>query len=611
MQPKEHTKIRSERIQQLSAELANQIAAGEVIERPASVLKELLENSLDAGSTHIEVVLEQGGIGLIRVQDNGKGIQKEDLQLALSQHATSKIVDLIDLEAISSFGFRGEALASIASVSKCRLISCTLEQEKGWVIEKEGRNLEFTIKPSPRLVGCTIEVRDLFYNTPARRKFLRSERTETYALEEVFKRIALSHPEVTFSLKVSDKTPKRFQRCTSQEAYSRRVSELCGKSFIEKAQYLEAESNGLVLRGWISHQEQLRASADLQFFYVNGRIIRDKVINHAVRQAYQEFSIEGRYPAYLLFLELDPASVDVNVHPTKHEVRFRDARIVHAFLTYALTEALHPKSDSNNGSSAESITSSYKMGEKISHVPSYSLPQPEQTGFSAVPMVAKNHDDDAIEIINKTTLQEKPASQMSVKHPFGTPIAVLPGGLLLLENKDLMSNLITIVDVKALDEFMIQQQLTHLLQEESHADFNQPQIKMSNSDPISKMLLIPYPIKIKQKQDLTFLTPLLKTLGFQWSESGPNHLLLRSIPYCLENLEDSLPILFEKIIGCKTKEALIQCVTKNSCLTKVYTREMATSLLEKGSQYLQTFSADILKKYLKSFSQETLHNALF
>ncbi len=334
------------RIRPLPVSLANQIAAGEVIERPASVLKELLENSLDAKSTQIDIHIERGGIGLIRVQDNGSGICKEDLKLALAAHATSKIESLTDLENVLSYGFRGEALASIGAVSRLQLSSWVPDQEFGWCVQLEGREGTPNLMPVPKRAGTIIEVRDLFYNTPARRHFLRSERTEMAYLEEMFKRVALSQFKVAFKFQQGERLQKRLPICQNAEAEMRRVAMLCGQSFISDAFYIQAESNGLALRGWLGLPKYMRAAADLQYFYVNGRIVRDKVVTHAVRQAYQDVAIPGRFPAYVLYFECDPRAVDVNVHPTKHEVRFREARTVHAFLSYTIQEGLKQEKSS-------------------------------------------------------------------------------------------------------------------------------------------------------------------------------------------------------------------------------------------------------------------------
>lgn len=330
------------RIALLSQRLANQIAAGEVVERPASVVKELLENCLDAGADRIEIDVEQGGTKLIRIRDNGGGIDKEDLGLALSRHATSKIANLDDLENIASLGFRGEALASICSVSRLELISRAADaaEDNAWRVQAEGQEMQTAISPASHPRGTTVEVRDLFFNTPARRKFLRTEKTEFDRLEEVVKRLALSRFDVSFHLRHNQRSIHHLQSAHSDQEKQRRVALVCGPAFVENSVRIDIEASGLRLWGWVSLPTFSRSQADLQYFYVNGRIIRDKLISHAVKQAYQDVLFHGRHPAFVLYLELQPSLVDVNVHPTKHEVRFRDGRLVHDFLFRALHKAL-------------------------------------------------------------------------------------------------------------------------------------------------------------------------------------------------------------------------------------------------------------------------------
>lgn len=330
----------TQRIQRLPPPLANQIAAGEVVERPVSVLKELLENSLDAGAKHIEIDIEKGGIQLIRVRDNGAGIHKDDLSLALSRHATSKIQTQEDLENILTFGFRGEALASIASISRFTLKSAVPHADSGWGIRTEGYGMTLDIVPVAHPCGTTVEIRDLFFNTPARRKFLRSEKTELAHLSELVKRIALSHFQVTMILKHHQKTLSHFQAAFTETEQHQRVADICGKSFLEKALNFEIDHHNMRLWGWTAEPTFSRSQPDLQYLYLNGRIIRDKVITHAVRQAYRDVLFHDRYPAYILFLEMDPHAVDVNVHPTKHEVRFRDQKLVHDFIFRTIEQVI-------------------------------------------------------------------------------------------------------------------------------------------------------------------------------------------------------------------------------------------------------------------------------
>ena len=328
------------RIQLLSPRLANQIAAGEVVERPASVIKELLENSLDSGARRIDVDVEQAGIKLLRVRDDGGGISSDDLPLALARHATSKIRDLEDLERVMSLGFRGEALASISSVARLTLTSRTRDADQAWQVETEGRDMASRVQPAAHPVGTSVEVRDLFFNTPARRKFLKAEKTEFDHLQEVIKRMALARFDVAFHLRHNGKTVLSLHEARDDVSRARRVSAICGPGFLEQALPIEVERNGLKLWGWVGLPTFSRSQADLQYFFVNGRAVRDKLVAHAVRQAYRDVLFNGRHPTFVLFLEVDPAVVDVNVHPTKHEVRFRDGRMVHDFLYGTLHRAL-------------------------------------------------------------------------------------------------------------------------------------------------------------------------------------------------------------------------------------------------------------------------------
>ncbi len=328
------------RIELLTPRLANQIAAGEVVERPASVVKELLENSLDAGSSRIDLDIEKGGVKLIRLRDNGAGILKEDLALALSRHATSKIKILDDLEAVATLGFRGEALASISSVSRLTLTSLAEGQDNGWQVASEGREMQAVVTPAAHPQGTTVEVRDLFFNTPARRKFLRTEKTEFNHLEEVVKRIGLSRFDVALSLRHNGRVIQQLRPAATQVEQERRVAAICGAPFMENAIALDVEASGLRLWGWVGLPTYSRSQADMQYFFVNGRAIRDKLVAHAVRQAYRDVLYNGRHPTFVLYLELNPADVDVNVHPTKHEVRFRDGRLVHDFLFRTLHRGL-------------------------------------------------------------------------------------------------------------------------------------------------------------------------------------------------------------------------------------------------------------------------------
>lgn len=327
-------------IQILPARLANQIAAGEVVERPASVVKELIENSLDAGATRIEIDIEKGGVKLIRIRDNGAGIAKHELALALSRHATSKVSTLEDLEHIMSLGFRGEALASISSVARLTLTSRTAEQSEAWQAMAEGRDMEVKLMPASHPIGTTLEVGDLFFNTPARRKFMRTEKTEFGHIDELIRRIALSRFDVDWLLRHNGKQVRQYRAARLPSQQDKRLAAICGSSFMQTALKVDCEQHGLRLWGWLAMPHGARAQPDVQYTYVNGRMMRDKLLNHAVRQAYGEQLPSDTHGAFVLYLELDASEVDVNVHPAKHEVRFHQARIVHDFIYQVLAQAL-------------------------------------------------------------------------------------------------------------------------------------------------------------------------------------------------------------------------------------------------------------------------------
>ncbi len=326
------------RIHALPTQLVNQIAAGEVVERPASVVKELLENSLDAGASRVEIDIEQGGIKLIRVRDNGSGIFKDDLELALSRHATSKVGTLQELERVSTLGFRGEALPSIASVSRLTLTSREQEADSAWSIS--GSDDLSEPAPAAHPVGTTIEIRDLFYNTPARRKFLKTERTEFTHIDSLLKRMALSRFDVGFVLRHNQREILSLAPAITETERGSRVSQVLGPAFLENSLFVQIDAAGMRLSGWIGNPTFNRSQSDMQYFYVNSRMVRDKVVSHGVRQAYQDVLYHGRHPAYLLFMEMDPAMVDVNVHPAKTEVRFRESRQVHDFIFRTLQRAM-------------------------------------------------------------------------------------------------------------------------------------------------------------------------------------------------------------------------------------------------------------------------------
>lgn len=352
-------------IQILPPQLANQIAAGEVVERPASVIKELVENSLDAGATRVDIEIEKGGSKLIKIHDDGSGIPKEELSLALSRHATSKLSTLDDLDAILSFGFRGEALASISSVSRLTLTSRTAEQSEAWQAYAEGSDMAVKVIPAAHPVGSTVEAVDLFFNTPARRRFLKSDKTEFTHIDEWLKRIALVRGDIHFTLKNNGKVVRNYRPAKTSDQYLQRLAQISGKKFAQQALEVKCEHEGLNLSGYIQSPYFEGPASDTQYFYVNGRLVRDRLVNHAVRQAFAEH-VTGAQASYVLMLELDPHQVDVNVHPAKHEVRFHQSRYVHDFILQALQSALSqvgsPVFSIEDQSNREASSSSYQAG---------------------------------------------------------------------------------------------------------------------------------------------------------------------------------------------------------------------------------------------------------
>lgn len=521
------------KIQILSPRLANQIAAGEVVERPASVIKELIENSLDAGATQLDVEVENGGVKLIRVRDNGSGIGKDDLPLALSRHATSKILNLDDLEAVATLGFRGEALASISSVARLRLTSCAAGQETGWCVEAEGRDMEARLSPAGHPQGTSVEVRDLFFNTPARRKFLRTEKTEYGRVEDVLKRLALSRFAQGFSLKNNGRVVHSWRPATTRPEQERRVAQICGPAFMENSVYLDMDRAGLRLWGWVALPTFSRSQADLQHFYVNGRAIRDKLVSHAIRQAYQDVLYHGRHPAFVLYLELDPANVDVNVHPTKHEVRFRDSRLVHDFLFRSLHQAL---ADVRPGH--EVATSSENLPQTSQPL---TAPSPiEQPGLKLAPQ--RRSDDpgshagiaestgpgyrgssiDAMLAGTKTFA--RPPNVMPVADdndkevipPLGYAIAQLKGVYILAENAHGM----VVVDMHAAHERITYERMKE-----------QQQGQKIQSQP----LLVPQSMAVSEKEAdyAEQFAEIFVRLGFELERAGPESLLIRQLPVIL------------------------------------------------------------------------------
>ena len=410
------------RIHALDARLVNQIAAGEIIERPASMAKELIENALDAGATSIEIEVENAGVKRLKITDNGHGILKHDLAMALSRHATSKIENLTDLEHIATLGFRGEALPSIASVTRLTIQSREQGSDQAWQVSSDGNNVVSEPQPVPHPVGTTIETRDLFYNTPARRKFLRTDNTEFKHLDQVVRRMALSRFDVAFKLSHNGRVILHLPSLKSDDP--RRVKAVCGDNVPDNSVYFDQQREGLRLYGWAGLPGFSRSQADMQYFFLNGRLIRDKTIVHAIRLGYQDVLFHGRHPVYVLYLEMDPAGVDVNVHPTKHEVRFRSSRDVHGFVFRALQKILSASAGEADSVQVDQVSG---MAKPMPINPNATTSLTEQSAFRYQP--------DASDRLTAAQVQEQISSYGAISElafraaPGGSMPTNLPGHL--------------------------------------------------------------------------------------------------------------------------------------------------------------------------------------
>jgi DNA mismatch repair protein MutL len=513
----------------LSPRLANQIAAGEVVERPASVVKEVLENSLDAGATRVDVEVEAGGSKLIRIRDNGSGMAAEDLPLALARHATSKIASLEDLEQVGSLGFRGEALASIGSVSRLTLTSNPADNSSaGNCAVTEGREMDVQLKPAPHPRGTTVEVRDLFFNTPARRKFLRTEKTEFNHLEEVVKRLALSRFDVAFSLRHNGRVLHSLKPGQSQAERQRRVATVCGPAFMEQALYIETDLSQFKLWGWVGLPTFSRSQADLQYFFVNGRIIRDRLVAHAVKQAYRDVLYHGRHPAFVLYLELDPAQVDVNVHPTKHEVRFRDGRAVHNFIFSSLHRALADvRPGDRAGDNALQLEDGMAVDAATGEISSQAAltwgarsSPPVATGFGGYQSPAVPAPGQAMEQVRDYgRLHALPeAGSDEEAPPLGYALAQLKGIYILAEN----ARGLVLVDMHAAHERITYERLKTARASEGIR---------------SQPLLVPAAVAVSQRevQVARAHDELFQRLGMVVEVAGEEALVIRQIPVSLRD----------------------------------------------------------------------------
>jgi len=509
------------RIKVMNELLANQIAAGEVIERPAAVLKELVENSIDAKSTSIQVDVLQGGRELIRVRDDGCGIHVDDILLAVERHATSKVYEYQDLNAVATLGFRGEALASIGAVSRFRINSRTADQDVGVCVKKEGS--EVLQQPVAHPVGTTVEVRDLFYNTPARRKFLKTFKTEFNHIQTLLHRVALGHFSVGFKLTHNSKDVFSVTPARDLPQQERRLATIAGKEFMEHALHIEFNAAGMRLHGWIALPNFTRSQADMQYFYINGRFVRDKVLTHAMRQAYHDVLFHGRFPAYVLYLDIDPTQVDVNVHPTKHEVRFRDGHGVHEFVRKGVSDALTQikpedevltsRSAGINETADSGCVSSFSGGGGgVATV----MPQQQPFGF------AVKEQMQAYSVLHAEQGEVDPQScsqlaESTQEHStLGVAIAQLHEIYILAQNQ----HGLIIVDMHAAHE--------RILYEKMKAEVASQALDC-------QQLLVPMPIDLSREEMRAFelAEADLSALGFELMQSAETQLLLRSAPHYL------------------------------------------------------------------------------
>ncbi len=489
--------------------LVNQIAAGEVVERPVSVVKELVENSLDAGALNITVSLEQGGKNLIRVVDDGSGMVRDDLALALQRHATSKISSLADLEQVATMGFRGEALPSIASVARLDLASRQQSEPHGWAVKvRQGHVSE----PEPHAIqaGSRVEVADLFYNTPARRKFLRTEQTEFSHADLLLRRFALARFDVAFVLEHNGKTVMRHEPADTDARQEKRLAGVFGAEFLPHSMRVHEEQGGLSLRGWVAEPRYNRAQSDRQFFFVNGRAVRDRIIAHAVRKAFQDVLFNGRHPAFVLYFELSPAAVDVNVHPQKQEVRFRDARMVHDFLFSALHRALTVAGAGagmlrpGSGLASPAIAAGYGggRGQPQSQV-NLGLPVSEQIAAYQ-------------QVLAGAGSLSMPATDATEIPPLGFALAQLHGVYILSQN----AAGLVLTDMHAAHERITYERLKS---------------RWSAAGIRSQRLLVPLTVQLSQGEaDLAEVRrEQLAGFGLVFDRSGPESVLLREVPALL------------------------------------------------------------------------------
>ena len=498
-------------IRVLPEQLVHQIAAGEVVERPASIVKELVENSLDAGARSISVEVENGGASLCRVRDDGSGIEPDELVLALARHATSKILRIEDLEAVGTLGFRGEALPSIASVSRVRIVSRPPESPVAQSVAAADGEIQGP-SPQPHPPGTTVEVRDLFFNVPARRKFLRSERTELQQIQRLVERLALSRFDVGFRLSSGKRVLADFPVATGERQQDERVAAVLGEEFLSNALKLQHEGAGLRLRGWFCMPTYARTRADQQFFFLNGRPLRDKLVASAVRLAYRDVLFHGRQPAYVLYLDMDPARVDVNAHPQKLEVRFREPGLVHDFLFRTLERALAETRPA--GEVARAIPAARfdpgnpagRAGPETSALDLYQALGAGAAEHSGWPAAESGRPPDAV----------READENAAQHPLGYAIAQLHGVYILAQ----APGGLVLVDMHAAHERTVYERLKQAFSMQRVA--TQP-------------LLVPVAVNVSaaEAEQAEANAQMLGELGLELTRSGPGQLLLRSVPALL------------------------------------------------------------------------------
>lgn len=508
-------------IEKLSPLIANQIAAGEVVERPASVVKELLENSIDAGSDRIQVDIERGGVRLIRITDNGSGIPKEQLALALARHATSKIKVSKDLSAIGTLGFRGEALASISSVSRLTLSSKPKEQDIGWSAHAEGNDMEVKMQPHSLPFGTIVEVRDLFFNTPARQKFLKAERTEFVHVEETVKKIALANPSVAITLKHNAKVVKRIPAANTDEQIKQRVATIIGRKFIQNTIPVEHINNDLSLSGWLGMPSLHSSSSYNQFFFVNGRPVRDKTINHAIRQAYETLLPTGRSAEYLLFFKVPADKVDVNVHPTKHEVRFIEQRLVHDYIISVLQSALdrylHPDGFDESPMEHRVPTLVGANSEILK-----SLDEPQSYVGTMLSDNAVSESDISYEATLKTKPQSQPLSTNKKHYKKTTANGLWLNRFYIEQTNSQKEATLWLLDVKA----YYLAKITEILKQ----DWLDSEVKQ-------RPLLLPIRLQTASEMLAEKVIADWLPLGIELAQAGPQSLIIRKVPSCIDNVD--------------------------------------------------------------------------